>query len=213
METSSNVKWEGGNPSRESWELINGHLAGVYWLTGLSGSGKSTIAKKVADRLFASKARVVLLDGDNMRHGLCGDLGFSDEDRAENIRRVGHVAKMMFDQGNIVICTFISPFVDDREMVKDLIGDDNFYEIYVKCDVELCAIRDPKGLYKKVEAGEIPNFTGVTSPYEEPQDPFMTIHTAGMTPDESADMVMVGIEESLLTFQFMDQFDTGMVNI
>jgi bifunctional enzyme CysN/CysC len=174
---SPNVSWEVGHIEREQWELRNGHKAAVLWFTGLSGSGKSTVARKTMRLLFDAGCQVMLLDGDNIRHGLCGDLGFSAKDRSENIRRVGEAAKLFFEQGNIVICTFISPFHQDRQFVRSILPQGRFIEVYVKCDISVCKRRDPKKLYEKAESGEIPEFTGVTSPYEEPQNPDILIET------------------------------------
>ena len=174
---SSNVKWEEGLITRAQWEKRNGHKAAVLWFTGLSGSGKSTVARKVVGTLFEQGCQVAVLDGDNVRHGLCGDLEFSDRDRSENIRRVGETAKLFFEQGNIVACTFISPFHEDRDFVRSILPAGSFLEIHVKCDIEVCKRRDPKGLYKKALAGEIKNFTGISSPYEEPANPEIVVET------------------------------------
>jgi len=174
---SSNVKWEEGLITRAQWEKRNGHKAAVLWFTGLSGSGKSTVARKVVGTLFEQGCQVAVLDGDNVRHGLCGDLEFSDRDRSENIRRVGEAAKLFFEQGNIVACTFISPFHEDRNFVRSILPAGSFLEIHVKCDIEVCKRRDPKGLYKKALAGEIKNFTGISSPYEEPANPEIVVET------------------------------------
>lgn len=174
---SSDVVWESMGVTREMHERKNGHRAAVLWFTGLSGSGKSTVAKALEKRLFEMNVQTMMLDGDNVRHGLNGDLGFSDDDRKENIRRVGEVTNLFFENGNITLCTFISPFRADREMARSLIPQGRFFEIFVSCDIEICKKRDPKGLYAKVEAGEIENFTGISSPYEEPQNPEIVIET------------------------------------
>jgi bifunctional enzyme CysN/CysC len=174
---SSNVSWEEGLINRAQWEKRNGHKAAVLWFTGLSGSGKSTVARKVVGKLFEQGCQVAVLDGDNVRHGLCGDLEFSDRDRSENIRRVGEAAKLFFEQGNITVCTFISPFQADRDFARSLVPDGHFFEVHVKCDIEVCKRRDPKGLYKKALAGAIPNFTGISSPYEEPANPDIVVET------------------------------------
>jgi adenylyl-sulfate kinase len=149
----------------------------VLWFIGYSGSGKSTIARRLEHVLFDADCQTMLLDGDNIRHGLCRDLGFSAPDRTENIRRVGELARLFFEAGKIVICTFISPFAKDRAFVRSLFPADRFFEIYVKCDMEVCKHRDPNGLYKKALTGEIPEFTGISSPYEEPQHPEFTAET------------------------------------
>lgn len=167
---SPHTTWSGWNIPREMREMRNGHKAAVVWLTGYSGSGKSTIAKSLEKTLFEAGCRTMLLDGDNIRHGLCGDLGFSARDRSENIRRVGETAKLFFESGKIVICTFISPFEKDRAYVRSLFPKGRFFEVFLKCDLEVCKRRDPNGLYKKVLSGEIKEFTGISSPYEEPQN-------------------------------------------
>ena len=170
-ESSPNVVWEGLNVPREEREEKNDHKSAVVWLTGLSGSGKSTIAKAVEKRLFDRDVQTMLLDGDNVRHGLSGDLGFSPRDRAENNRRVGEVARLFFEQGNVTFCSFISPYQEDRDRIRELLPEGRFFEVHVDCPLEVCKERDTKGLYKKAEAGEIANFTGVSAPYEEPEQP------------------------------------------
>ncbi|OPY79975.1 MAG: Bifunctional enzyme CysN/CysC [Syntrophorhabdus sp. PtaU1.Bin058] len=174
---SPNAVWTGWNIPREAREERNGHRAAVLWLTGYSGSGKSTIARLLEKRLFAAGCRTMLLDGDHIRHGLCGDLGFSERDRQENIRRAGEAAKLFFETGDIVICTFISPFIRDRQFVRGLFPEKRFFEIHVRCDLETCIRRDPHGLYSKALAGEIAEFTGIDSPYEEPPDPEIVVET------------------------------------
>jgi len=174
---SSNVAWQRSSIGRQEREERAGHRACVLWLTGLSGSGKSTIARALEKRLFAMGVGTTLLDGDNVRHGLCGDLGFSDRDRTENIRRVGEVARLFFENGSIVICTFISPFRQDRDFVRGLVDDGRFFEVYVKCDLEVCKRRDPRGLYAKALAGQISRFTGIDSPYEEPGGAEIVVET------------------------------------
>jgi bifunctional enzyme CysN/CysC len=162
----------------------NGHKGGVLWLTGLSGSGKSTIALELERQLFDAGYSVYVLDGDNIRHGLSSNLGFSPEDRSENIRRIGEVAALFADAGYIVVTAFISPYQADRDMARKAVGDD-FHEIFVKADVGLCERRDPKGLYQKARRGEIPEFTGVSAPYEAPADPEYTVDTAALDVDAS----------------------------
>ena len=174
------VVWEEWNVPREERELRNGHRAAILWFTGLSGSGKSTIARQVERELFASGCRTMLLDGDQLRHGLCSDLGFGDADRSENIRRVGEVARLFFEQGSIVLCTFVSPFRRDRERVRSLFPDSRFVEIHVDADVKTCAARDPKGLYARALRGEIPDFTGVSSPYEPPDEAELVLRSGEM---------------------------------
>ncbi len=193
--TSSNVVWSGWNIPRQQREKKNGHRAAVLWLTGLSGSGKSTLAQAVEMRLFEQGCQTMLLDGDTIRHGLCGDLGFSERDRSENIRRVGETAKLFFEAGHIVLCAFISPFAEDRSFVRSLIPADQFFEIYTKCRLEVCKQRDPKGLYKKAEAGEIENFTGISSPYEVPQHPEITAATDEQPPERLVERILGALRE------------------
>ncbi|MFO7607952.1 MAG: sulfate adenylyltransferase subunit CysN [Candidatus Krumholzibacteriia bacterium] len=174
---STNVSWESGAIAGADWEARNGHKGAVVWCTGYSGAGKSTVARGLVRRLFDEGRQVMMLDGDNVRHGLCGDLGCSDHDRSENIRRVGEAAKLFWQQGNIVVCTFISPFRADRDFVRSILPEGAFHEVHVKCDLGVCRRRDPKGLYAKAEAGEIRDFTGIDSPYEEPEAPEVVVET------------------------------------
>jgi bifunctional enzyme CysN/CysC len=180
---SPDVVWDDWNVRREEREARNGHQAAVLWFTGLSGSGKSTIARQLERRLFESGVQTMLLDGDQVRHGLCGDLGFSAKDRMENIRRVGEVARLFFEQGSVVLCTFVSPFREDRERARRLFPEGRFYEIHVHCDLDECRRRDPKGLYEKASRGEILQFTGISSPYEEPTAPEVLVDTTSMEPE------------------------------
>ena len=186
---SPNVIRRGLNIELTDREKQNGHKACVLWFTGLSGSGKSTIAMELERRLFAKKCNTVLLDGDNIRHGLCSDLGFSPADRKENIRRAGEVAKIFFDHGNIVLCTFISPFKKDREFVRSLFPQGRFVEIYMSCNLDECLRRDPNGLYKKAQLGLIKEFTGLSSPYEAPEKPELIIDTESLTVEKCVDMI------------------------
>lgn len=192
---SSNVVWHHAAIDRAMREKQNGHKSAVLWFTGLSGSGKSTLAHAVEERLYASGCRTFVLDGDNIRHGLCGDLGFSDQDRVENIRRIGEVAKLFVEGGVIALTAFISPFRSDRDRVRGLVMQGDFIEIYCKASLEVCEGRDVKGLYKKARAGEIKAFTGISSPYEEPLDPELVIETGSQSLDESADLVMALLRE------------------
>ena len=187
---SSNIVWESTEISREMREMRNGHRAAVLWFTGLSGSGKSTVARRLERRLFEAGCQTTYLDGDNVRHGLNGDLGFSPADRKENIRRVAEVARLAFDHGTLTICTFISPYRADRDFARSLLPEDRFIEVYVKCDLEVLKRRDPKGLYAKALRGEIPEFTGVSSPYEEPADPEILVETDVQTVDDIVDHIM-----------------------
>jgi adenylylsulfate kinase len=160
--------------------MLNGHRSTVIWFTGLSGSGKSTIAHSVEERLHSLGCRTFVFDGDNVRHGLCADLGFTKEDRTENIRRIGEMTKLFLEAGIIAMTAFISPFTADRERVRLLVGQENFIEVYCKCPVEVCEQRDVKGLYRKAREGEIKNFTGISSPYETPENPDLILDTAAM---------------------------------
>ena len=161
----------------------------VIWLTGLSGSGKSTIGRALEARLVHEGRFAYGLDGDNIRFGLCSDLGFSPEDRAENIRRIGSVAQLFCDAGAITICSFVSPYKRDRDAVRDLVPG-RFIEVYVDCSVDECARRDPKGLYKKALAGEIPNFTGVSAPYEAPTNPEVHINTGSSSVEQGVEEIV-----------------------
>ena len=160
---SSNITWQHGLIDRNRRQQQNGHRSAVLWLTGLSGAGKTTLAHQVEKALVERKCHTMVLDGDNVRHGLCQNLGFSAADRAENIRRVGEVAKLFVEAGVITLTAFISPFRADRDRVRELLGDD-FIEIFCRCSVAVCEQRDVKGLYKKARAGQIPEFTGISSP-------------------------------------------------
>lgn len=170
---------------KEDRQRLNGHKSAILWFTGLSGSGKSTIAYALEKNLFERGIRTYVIDGDNIRAGLNKDLGFSAEDRGENIRRIGEVAKLFVDAGIVVITAFISPYTKDRALARSLVGHDEFIEIYVKCPLEICKQRDVKGLYKKAEEGFIKNFTGVNDPYEEPEHPEIVVETDKMEVDES----------------------------
>lgn len=191
--TSSNVVWQENGLALAQYVERNQHQPAILWFTGLSGSGKSTVAKSVAKHLFDQGCQVMTLDGDNVRHGLCGDLGFSLDDRSENIRRVSEVAKLFYQTGHIVICTFISPLQKDRQMARELIKD-GFLEVEVKCDIEVCKKRDPKGLYAKALAGEIQDFTGISSPYETPENPEITIETDVLSIEDCVSTVLKTLE-------------------
>jgi len=192
---SPNVVWEGLNIEREKREARNGHEATVVWLTGLSGAGKSSIGRKLERKLFDEGCQTMLLDGDNVRHGLSSDLGFSPDDRAENNRRVGEMARLFFEQGSIVICTFVSPYRKDRDFVRSLLPEDRFLEVHVDADVETCKERDPKGLYEKAERGEITNSTGVSAPYEPPSEPELVLRTDDEDVEASVDRLAALLEE------------------
>jgi adenylylsulfate kinase len=187
---SRNIVFHRGTVTREDREQRLGQRGCVLWFTGLSGSGKSTIAHAVELRLFQLGHLCQVLDGDNIRHGLCRDLGFDAADRTENIRRIAEVAKLATEAGLIVSTAFISPFREDREQARTVVGSDRFLEVFLDVPIDECERRDPKGLYAKVRRGEIPEFTGISSPYEAPLAPELTIPTAGMTIEQSVDAVV-----------------------
>ena len=190
MGKSSNITWHELSLSKESRRKQNGHQSFVLWFTGLSGSGKSTVANALAQKLFELDIRNYVLDGDNIRHGLNKDLGFSDIDRTENIRRIGEVSKLFVDSGQVVLTAFISPFLADRQLVRNLLEEDEFIEIYVKCPIEECENRDPKGLYDKARKGLIPDFTGIHSPYEEPLQPEIVVDTNESSVEECVEQIV-----------------------
>ena len=192
---STNIVWHASKVSRSDRETLNNHKGAVLWFTGLSGSGKSTLAHAVEEQLYLQGARTYVLDGDNIRHGLSSNLGFSEEDRKENIRRIGEVAKLMMDAGTIVMTAFISPFIKDRAEVRKLMPHDDFIEIYCNATLETCEKRDVKGLYKKARAGEIKNYTGIDSPYEAPENPDLTIDTGTTSLQDSVKKVMRFLEK------------------
>ena len=194
-EASPDVVWEGWNVPLEAREEKNGHAAAVVWFTGLSGSGKSSIARELEQMLFAEGCQTMLLDGDQVRHGLNGDLGFSPDARKENIRRVGEVANLFYLQGNIVICTFVSPFQMDRERARALFPEGRFIEVFVDTPLEECERRDSKGLYAKARKGEIEQMTGISSPYEAPENPEIRVETVGREVTEVADEIRLAIHE------------------
>jgi bifunctional enzyme CysN/CysC len=192
---SSNIKYEEFNLSRQDYEQRNNHKGCVLWFTGLSGSGKSTVAKAVLARLHELGLHVNCLDGDNVRHGLCSDLGFTADDRSENIRRIGELAKLFMENGNITICSFISPYQKDRDFVRSILADDRFYETFIDCDIEVCKQRDPKGLYKKALAGQINGFTGIDSPYEAPVNPDLRLKSDTKPVEELVEEVITKLKE------------------
>lgn len=189
MKKASNITWHEATITKEDRCNMNGHGSCVLWFTGLSGSGKSTIANAFSHHLYQLRIGEYVLDGDNIRHGLNKDLGFSDADRTENIRRIGEVAKLFVDSGIIVISAFISPFESDREQVRSLFEEGEFIEIYVDCPIEECERRDPKQLYAKARKGEIKDFTGIDSPYEAPVKPEIIIHSDKQTIEESVKQI------------------------
>jgi len=187
---SPNVVWEPWNIAREEREKRHGHSSEILWLTGISGAGKSTIAKQLERTLWDSGKQTMLLDGDQVRHGLNGDLGFSPTHRTENIRRVGEVARLFYEHGNIVICTFVSPYAGDREALKELFPADTFKEIHITCDPKTAQTRDPKGLYKKAREGEITGLTGYDGDYERSDNPTLTINTDDLSVDEAVEEIL-----------------------
>jgi adenylylsulfate kinase (apsK) len=190
MTSNRNVVWHEGTVTRERREQWNGHKSALLWFTGLSGAGKSTLANAVEERLHKMGYHTMVLDGDNVRHGLCGDLGFSDEHRVENIRRIGEVSKLFLEAGVITLTAFISPFRADRQRVRDIVAEDDFIEIYCDASLDLCERRDPKGLYPRARAGEIKEFTGISSPYEVPANPELHISTGELSVDGCVEKIM-----------------------
>lgn len=190
MSQQENIHQHSFSITKELRQALHGHKSYILWFTGLSGSGKSTIANMVESRLHDKGISTYILDGDNLRNGLNEDLGFSSDDRKENIRRIGEVSKIFVDGGIVVLATFISPYASDRENVRKKVQKDEFIEIYVKCPIEACEKRDPKGLYKKARIGEITHFTGVSAPYEEPENPEILIETSQYTIEECVQQVM-----------------------
>lgn len=189
QQQSSNTTWHQATVTRERRERQNGHRSFVLWFTGLSGSGKSTLAHALEERLFQRGCRTMVLDGDNVRQGLCGDLGFTDEDRRENLRRIGEVAKLYLETGVLVLTAFISPFANERRRVRSLMPHGDFLEIYCDTPLAVCEERDVKGLYQKARQGLIPHFTGISSPYEPPTKPELVVPTGTTSLKASVDMV------------------------
>lgn len=195
LRRSDNIHWQAVDVNDEARSLLKGHRPQIVWFTGLSGSGKSTIANELERRLYTRGCHTYLLDGDNVRHGLGRDLGFSEADRVENIRRVTEVARLMADAGLIVLASFISPFRAERDAARELIGTDRFCEVFVDTPIEVAEERDPKGLYRKARRGELANFTGVDSPYETPTSPDVRIDTTELTPEHAADRIVEVLRE------------------
>ncbi len=192
---STNVVWHDTEITKLDREERNGHRGVVIWMTGLSGSGKSTLATELQKNLFDRGCQVCILDGDNIRHGLNSDLGFSPADREENIRRIGEVAKILAEAGMIAITAFISPYRSDRDRNRALLKKGEFIEIFVKAPLRVCEERDPKGLYQKARAGKIPEFTGISAPYEEPLEPELIIETDRLSVEESTQKIVDYLEE------------------
>lgn len=194
--TNNNIVWHEQSLTKQERRKKNEHHSAVLWFTGLSGSGKSTVANAAARRLFDLGVSTYVLDGDNVRHGLNKDLGFSDEARKENIRRIGEVSKLFVDGGQLVFTAFISPFREDRDTVRALLEEGEFIEVFVECPIEKCEQRDPKGLYKKARAGEIPEFTGISSPYEAPEKPELVLNTDQYSVEECVEQLVTYLKKN-----------------
>ncbi len=192
---SGNIVWHRATVTRARRAQMSGHGSVILWFTGLSGAGKSTLAHAVEERLHQLGCRTFVLDGDNVRHGLCADLGFSAADRAENIRRIGEMSKLFIEAGVITLTAFISPFRNDRKRVRALVAPGDFIEIYCRCALDVCEQRDVKGLYKRARAGEIQEFTGISAPYEEPENPELVVETDRMPLEVCTDRVMAFLQE------------------
>ncbi|URT73223.1 adenylyl-sulfate kinase [Cytobacillus firmus] len=198
MTKATNITWHDAAITKEDRRAQNGHGSVVLWFTGLSGSGKSTIANAVSHELFRQGINEYVLDGDNVRHGLNKDLGFSEADRNENIRRIGEVAKLFVDSGKIVTTAFISPFRSDRETVRALFEEGEFIEVFIDCPLEECERRDPKQLYAKARRGEIKDFTGIDSPYESPESPEITVRSDQYTVEEAVGQILTHLREKII---------------
>jgi adenylylsulfate kinase len=196
---STNVVWHHATVTRVRRENLNAHRGAVLWFTGLSASGKSTLAHAVEEVLHTNGCRTFVLDGDNVRHGLCRDLGFSLDDRAENLRRIGEVTKLFLEAGSIVLAAFISPLRAEREKVRTLIPHGDFLEIYCQAPLDICEQRDPKGMYVRARKGEIKEFTGISSPYEVPTNPELTVNTGETSLDECISQVLALLSERKVT--------------
>ena len=201
MTNKNLVVWHHATVTRERRERLNGHKSAILWFTGLSGAGKSTLAHAVEERLHELACQTFVLDGDNVRHGLCADLSFSTDDRHENIRRIGEMAKLFIEAGVITLTAFISPFRADRRKVRAMVRPGEFFEIYVKCSMQTCESRDVKGLYKKARAGLIQEFTGISSPYEEPLEPEIVVDTERFSLEECVEQVVAALTAMGVIFQ------------
>lgn len=190
------IKWHNTRIGKQDRWLRNGHKSALIWITGLSASGKSSIAVELEQRLFHGRTNTFVLDGDNVRHGLNKDLGFSHEDRTENLRRVGEVAKLLVDAGILTIAAFISPYAADRATIRSLFNEGEFIEVYLKCDLSICEARDPKGFYKQARSGEMRNFTGISAPYEVPLHPEITLETDRISIEQSVDTIISFMKEN-----------------
>lgn len=199
MTTSKNITWHASEVTKEERQQRKNHKSAVIWFTGLSGSGKSTISVALEKALYNQQVHTYRLDGDNVRHGLNKNLGFSPDDRTENIRRIGEVSKLMVDAGLVTVTAFISPYQADRDVVRELLAEDEFIEVYTSCSLDECEARDPKGLYQKARNGEIQGFTGINAPYEEPQNPEIVIDTE----QYSVEAAVTQIIDYLKTHQYI----------
>ena len=195
---NNTVVWHKATVTRDHRQQLNKHRSVNLWFTGLSGSGKSTLAHAVEERLHQTGCRTFVFDGDNVRHGLCSDLGFSQEERFENIRRIAEMVKLFLNAGVIAITAFISPLLSDRQKARDIIGKENFIEIYCRCPLEVCEQRDVKGFYRRARAGEIKNYTGISSPYEKPVNPDLELDTAEQSLDKCVETVLELLKEKLV---------------
>lgn len=193
---SKNTVWHQATVTRKRREALNGHRGALLWFTGLSGAGKSTLANAVEEALHQLGCRTYVFDGDNIRHGLCKDLGFTEADRTENIRRIGEVAKLCVDAGLITLTAFISPFQKDRQWVRSIVPEGDFVEVYCHCPLSVCEQRDVKGLYRRARTGEIPNFTGISSPYEEPENAEIVVDTDRHGVEECVEQVIRYLSEN-----------------
>lgn len=209
---STNIVWHHATVTRARREMQNGHCSAIIWFTGLSGSGKSTLAHAVEESLHQCGCRTFVLDGDNVRHGLCGDLVFSAKDRQENIRRIGEMAKLFMEAGVIVLTAFISPYRADRERVRNMVEHGDFVEIFCDTPLEICESRDVKGIYKKARAGLIPEFTGISSPYEAPITPELTVQT-GTTGLEACVQQVIGelMQRKIITPEYCSENSSNKI--
>ena len=194
---TENVFYQAPSVTRTARERLNGHRAIVIWFTGLSGAGKTTLANALEAELHRQGRRTLVLDGDNVRQGLCSDLGFSAKDRHENLRRVGEMARMTMEAGVITLAAFISPFEEDRARVRDIVGPENLFEVYVRCPLAVCETRDVKGLYRKARQGEISHFTGVSAPYEEPTSAHLVLDTSVLSASECVGRMLESLQSRL----------------
>lgn len=195
MSEATNITWHDSEVTKQQRQQPNNHKSAVVWFTGLSGSGKSTVSVALEKALYDQQVHTYRLDGDNIRHGLNNNLGFSPEDRKENIRRIGEVGKLMVDAGLLTMTAFISPYEEDRAQVRETLDDGEFIEVYTKCSLEACESRDPKGLYQKARAGEIQGFTGINAPYEAPSNPEIVIDTEQLSVEEAVQEIINYLKE------------------